>query len=204
MGCDIHMFTEIKRKFNDKEVWVNSDRWVVNPYYLLKNDDDNDEWEKPMDIDSIYTGRNYELFATLANVRGMGSPVIAEPKDLPNDVCSITKAESDRWNGDGHSHSYFTLAEFVDYAKDNPNMDREGYLTDEDAKKFDEDGLEPNDWSWGQTSTYGNYRTWSEPSIIQPIIDSLRELYKKEHYTWPEKQTREDEEKIRIVFWFDN
>ena len=204
MGCDIHMFTEIKRKFNEKEVWVNSDRWVINPYYLLKDEGDDDEWERPMDIDSIYNGRNYELFATLANVRGIGSPVIAEPKGLPNDVCTITKAESDRWGRDGHSHSYFTLAELVDYVKDNPNMERDGYLTDEDAKKFDEDGLEPNDWSWSETPTYGNYRTWRDESIITPIINSLRELYKKETYTWPEKQTREDEEKIRIVFWFDN
>lgn len=203
MGCDIHMFTEIKRKFNDKEVWVNSDRWVINPYYLLK-DQPFDDWERPLEVDSIYNGRNYELFSILANVRGIGNPVIAEPKGLPEDICTITNSESDRWGRDGHSHSYLTLAELVDYVKDNSSMVREGFLSDYDAKELDEKGVNPEDWSWSEYGGFINFRTWNEDSIIQPIIDSLRELYKKEYYTRPENQTREDEEKIRIVFWFDN
>ena len=201
MGCDIHMFTEIKRTIDDKPRWVNSDRWVPNPYYIYGNDDEK-QYERPWECHSIYDGRNYELFSVLANVRGYG-PAILEPRGLPDDICVLTKAESDRWDGDGHSYSYFTLRELVEYYNNNPYRDVNGYISQEDAKKLDEEGIIPEDWYWvdGEDKVY---REWKMESLIKPLIDKLKLRYKDEFYTWPENQTMEDHEKIRIVFWFDN
>lgn len=117
MGCDIHFYVE--RKVDGK--WLSADRWTPNEYA-------NDEGEPPFCVeyhDHFYTGRNYSLFGILANVRngvgfagcdtGDGFKPIAMPKDLPSDVSPEVKAESDRWGCDGHSHSWFTLAELRAY-----------------------------------------------------------------------------------------
>lgn len=117
MGCDIHLYVE-KRKRNAGG-WVSADKWTPSPYEfdkgLLRVDYD----------DRFYSGRNYDLFAILANVRngigfaglttGMGFVPIAEPRGLPKDVCASVKAESDLWGIDGHSHSWFTVAELLEY-----------------------------------------------------------------------------------------
>ena len=33
MGCDIHLYTEARTKINDKEQWINIDRWKINPWF---------------------------------------------------------------------------------------------------------------------------------------------------------------------------
>lgn len=75
--------------------------------------------------EEFYEGRNYNLFAILADVRngrgfagvktGEGFRPIAAPRGLPADVSATVKARSDRWGGDGHSHSWFTVAELDAY-----------------------------------------------------------------------------------------
>lgn len=114
MGCDIHFYVEAKK--NDK--WESADTWVV--------DTDYDEPRKTVPYkQAFYSGRNYNLFAILADVRnGRGfagcdtgdrfNP-ISEPKGLPEDVSPEVKQESDRWDGDGHSHSFHTLAALLAY-----------------------------------------------------------------------------------------
>lgn len=83
MGCDIHGWIE----------WKPTDpayggRWVgVRP--LTGNADD----------------RNYERFAALAGVRGDGPEALGAPEDV-SDTCRM---EIERWDGDGHSHSYLPL-----------------------------------------------------------------------------------------------
>ena len=68
MGCDIHIFAEIK----DSEGWKKVGKVFENPYYdpdrPNKIDDDGYEWNAPL-IDEPYSGRNYDLFGILANVR---------------------------------------------------------------------------------------------------------------------------------------
>ncbi|MBH9645074.1 hypothetical protein [Burkholderia vietnamiensis] len=73
----------------------------------------------------IYDGRNYDLFAMLADVRngrgfagcktGEGFNPIAEPKGIPDDASDEFKAIAEQWGCDGHSHSYLTLRELLDY-----------------------------------------------------------------------------------------
>lgn len=113
MGCDIHLYVE--KRVAGK--WVSADKWI-------KSEDD----PKRMRLsykDAFYHDRNYDLFAILANVRnghgfagcktGDGFNPIAEPRGLPEDVCELVRAESDAWDCDGHSHSYFTVAELMRY-----------------------------------------------------------------------------------------
>lgn len=70
MGCDIHFFVE---RQNDDGVWehVGDDRVI----------DFNTDWQNA----PFYIGRNYRLFAILANVRNYhgGIEPIAEPRGLP-------------------------------------------------------------------------------------------------------------------------
>ena len=81
--------------------------WRYNPYYQ----EGNDEGERMLNIESLYSGRNYELFGILAGVRDHNNDSIDDPRGLPEDVSEVTKKESDRWDGDGHSHSWLTLKE---------------------------------------------------------------------------------------------
>jgi hypothetical protein len=50
------------------------------------------------------------------------------------------KKESDRWDGDGHSHSYFTLAELKKYYEANSHTTHIGFLSERQKKELDEDG----------------------------------------------------------------
>jgi hypothetical protein len=118
MGCDIHLYVE--RRTNGK--WESADKWTPDKY------SDEPYGRKPMVVDyddSFYNGRNYNLFAILADVRngvgfagvktGAGFVPISDPRGLPTDVTSRIKEISDEWGCDGHSHSHVTLAELLEY-----------------------------------------------------------------------------------------
>ncbi len=93
MGCDIHGFVEIKR---------------------------NDKW-KLSDVE-IPEDRSYDTFAILAGVRNYVNAIpISEPKGLPEDLSEESKNDDniqhlEYWQeGDGHSFSWLTLKEILDY-----------------------------------------------------------------------------------------
>jgi hypothetical protein len=56
---------------------------------------------------SIAVGRNYRRFAALAGVRGDGP----DAKGVPADVSDTAQFFIDRWEGDGHSHSWLEITE---------------------------------------------------------------------------------------------
>lgn len=89
MGCDIHVYIEIKQ----------NNKWEYSQEYI----DD-------IDYENQYIPRNYSLFALLAKVRGTHKESL-DPRGLPKDVSSIVKKEYIKWNGDGHTHSYISLNE---------------------------------------------------------------------------------------------
>ena len=115
MGCDIHLYVERKKVIDDE--WASVDEWGPDEDYpeCLTVD-----WRN-----HFYRDRNYRLFAILADVRnGYGFAgcdtgerliPIAEPRGLPEDVSDLVRAESDYLGGDGHSHSWLTLAELLTY-----------------------------------------------------------------------------------------
>lgn len=111
MGCDIHFYVEKKVKGK----WISADQW------------EKDEDGKPF-LDykkSFYHDRNYNLFAILADVRngcgfagirtGEGFEPISNPRGLPIDVSKEVKREFEAYGTDGHSHSYFTVKELMEY-----------------------------------------------------------------------------------------
>jgi hypothetical protein len=113
MGCDIHLFVEQRNGGG----WRSADAW---------KQDEDEPLRKRVDYrDALYHDRNYSLFAILADVRngygfagvdtGEGFVPISDPRGLPDDSSVEVKAESDSWDGDGHSHSYFTVAELLAY-----------------------------------------------------------------------------------------
>ena len=109
MGCDIHLYVE--KRIDGK--------WIAQGNF------ERDEDGYTQDGDNYYDGRNYDLFAILADVRngrgfagvktGDGFNPIAAPKGLPEDVSDEIKGISDSWDIDGHSHSFFTVRELLDY-----------------------------------------------------------------------------------------
>lgn len=115
MGCDIHFYVE--RRVDG--VWITADKWTKAQY------ESEGDTLRVNYSDSFYHERNYNLFAILADVRngrgfagvptGEGFNPIASPKGIPEDACVEYLKEVERWDGDGHSHSYFTVAELMAY-----------------------------------------------------------------------------------------
>lgn len=215
MGCDIHAFVEAKR-FGD---W----RHVYRP-----------EKEAGSWIDNYYfpTDRDYDWFAVLANVRngygfagcdtGDGFIPIADPKGLPEDVSVMVKAESDKWDSDGHSHSWITLKELQAYDWDRETRKR-GVIPAEEYDKLGY-GNAPKEWS-GWVSGPGivvvphdDYEHLKKTGDLSPSAKyyvqtdwSLKYRDRFKHY-FDKHLPRLAElaelyggpENVRVVFWFDN
>lgn len=121
MGCDIHLFAEVKKKKNliDWLLFWRKPQWRSIDNWELDKDCDPPRISVPYDKRFYKGGRNYNLFAALCGVRANHfydevNPV-SEPKDLPIDVSKEVKNESDDWGSDGHSHSWNTLQELEKY-----------------------------------------------------------------------------------------
>lgn len=83
----------------------------------------NDKWEH---WSALNLGRDYELFGLMAGVRGDLDPV-SQPKGLPEDASLLTKMDSDKWDSDGHTHSWLSsneLALVIEQLKAQPGRDK--------------------------------------------------------------------------------
>lgn len=89
MGCDIHWILE---KVTENNTWIG----VHSNFPYIENS---------------LIGRNYEFFGELASVRGESKK---EPLGMPEDCSHLSTYLEERWEGDGHSHSFMPLSEFVD------------------------------------------------------------------------------------------
>jgi hypothetical protein len=205
MGCDIHICTEKLSEKNDgSKKWVNCDNWRYNEHYNSKNP----EGEQKLNIQSIYSGRNYTLFSVLAGVRDYSgeSKCISQPKGLPKDISKETKAESKRWGGDGHSHSYLTLKEIKDFRASKHKVKFSGLVSQADAKKLDEGIGTPDSWcQWTSPSLGLVQREWEEEiDVLHTLVKAMDERMRDEFWIWDKEEHPDLDEKIRIVFWFDN
>lgn len=97
MGCDIHLYVEVIKD----GAWVSADTWKI------------EDGDKVIPYGSrFYSGRNYWLFAMLADVRNNGEVnPFSPPRGLPPDMSVEVEEEARKWEGDAHSHSYFTMSE---------------------------------------------------------------------------------------------
>jgi hypothetical protein len=89
MGCDIHTYVEVRRN----GVWE----------HVFTDEREELFW------------RNYGIFGFLADVRNYShSPVIAQPRGLPQDVSDEVRAVHED-DGDAFSVTWLTLAELLTY-----------------------------------------------------------------------------------------
>lgn len=190
MGCDIHTHVEMKKE----------NKWI-------HIDEVPEEFEK----------RNYSTFSILAGVRSsFNVKPISEPKGIPEDASKETKANIEKWNGDGHSHSHLTLKELdtfdlTDYKKTKVKVSKAFYnafielggtlpkeMSVEETKPGDiaecfQEAIEPTVLiKWLDTK---NEETYIDSPIIKGI-EKLKEIAKKNDIN--------NYENIRIVFFFDN
>lgn len=191
-----------------------------------------DEYDNPMVLaDWAYDGRNYDLFAILANVRngrgfagiktGAGFVPVAMPKGLPDDVSHYVKARSDSWGVDGHSHSHHTLADLLAYDWRQTTSEY-GVVGESGYRIFKEKGA-PESWNDGVNGSA--VRQLSVADMDRLLAGDLPRQEGINYYTaiqWmvtyqdaagsfftdtiPKLQALagDDHNSVRIVFWFDN
>lgn len=233
MGCDIHCFVE--KKIDGKWEQITG---FVSDYYDPNNDYFSSDRFK--NADSPIYGRNYTLFALLADVRngygfagidtGDRITPISSPKGLPDDVSEHIRTESDSWDCDGHSHSWLTVKEILDYNIEVTQTKR-GYVTESEFIEYIKKG-EPSVWSGGVSGR--DVVIISQDEMMKRVKakdskgdDTDKHNTTKKHYycqiqwTKPLKQAlfsffnnslpqlidrcdSESKDDVRIVFWFDN
>ena len=106
MGCDIHMYLEYK---------IDDGCWTPHKGHVAQTENEGTEDEYLFVAEISATGRDYNLFETLANVRGSSGP---EPKGIPDDISKTINLAIEQWDIDGHSHSYCDYEEFKEILKD--------------------------------------------------------------------------------------
>ena len=123
---------------------------------------------------------------------------------MPDDCCQMVINECRRWGGDGHSHSYFTLRELQQYADSKIKTKYQGYMSQEEAEKVDK-GEMPTMWcGWANEKLGFVYREWEyEDNILDSLISSMVRRVHETHWL-NEEYLKENPDKLRMVFWFDN
>lgn len=237
MGCDIHIWAEVKRSYPNKLVaqeWKAVGKVFKNEYFTADEPttmyEDGYTFNEKL-IDKPYDGRNYDLFAILADVRngegfagidtGDGFNPIAEPRGVPDDASDFYLKQVKDWEADGHSHSFFTLAELKAYDWDQTTKHR-GWVDVEQFKVFQSKG-KPGNWSGGVSGSLVEHISNAEMKrrIKEKNLISVNHYYTLVEWeeTYAESvgdfltKTIPELEKllklkmvhdVRIVFFFDN
>lgn len=165
MGCDIHTMAEIfeDADYNDTPSWNALKEPVFpDPYYSA--DREIGRYNTPYTT-TPYRGRNYVLFAFLADVRngrgfagvdtGDRITPIADPKGIPEDASREWHEYADD-DVDLHSASYFTLTELLAADWDQVITHR-GFVSEADYLKLRGTNDSPQMWSgggWGEGVKY--------------------------------------------------
>lgn len=236
MGCDIHLWAEAKRSYPNTEV---KPQWEAfgsvfknhyhNPDEIVTKDETGYSFNKKM-TDSPWQGRNYDLFAILADVRndrgfagvdtGDGFVPIAMPRGIPEDASAYFKKQAKRWGEDGHSHSYITLEELKAFDWNQTTKHR-GFVDPLEYKVFKKKG-KPSSWCGGTSAkTITNEEmdeylkntkikkgAWPLPYTQveweETYADSVGDFFTKTIPALEELLTLKYAQAIRIVFFFDN
>lgn len=107
MGTDIHIAVEVR----ERGLWATATEWATEDF-------GDSEYRSPKH--EVYEGRNYSLFAILADVRngsgfagvktGEGFSVISPPRGVPDDAAPETRVWMESGN---HTPSWLTVAEIM-------------------------------------------------------------------------------------------
>ena len=179
MGCDIHMFCEKQTKDG---TWICVDHFGVSPNIKLDslNIDTLEDFIGYLIPEPLYDRRNYAFFTMLAGVRRRSDvEQIAEIRGLPCDVSNLVKAFSDYWGCDGHSRSWYTAKELLEY-----------------RNKLEESFSEENDETKRAYSSLNN--------LCVNIMRRMVEVFHLYDSGTALEEIKENADKFRIVFWFDN
>ena len=132
LGTDIHCFVEQKmyrtdtyetdttgkwiwiNKTNHAGTWISIDKWTKDSMAILYPErNEGPVWMVERE-DMVFTDRNYDLFAILANQRNPENmPFISEPRGLPEDVSPEIPPQIRVL--EGHDTTWFT--EYMDINK---------------------------------------------------------------------------------------
>lgn len=236
MGCDIHFYVE--KKVDGK--WVTADTWYDDKYNpgqkSIYPEDFMDRTKGP-----IYSDRNYDLFGILANVRngsgfagvntGNGFVPIHELRGVPEDSCEEIRNSSEEWDADGHSHSWVTVQELMEYDWTRTTTKR-GWVSPKEFGRFVLEG-KPSSWSGGvggggiehitneemmkHISPGGEKFEWRDFHAMKDdafLSMKYTQVEWKVHYyesgrtflseTLPKLWRMGKPENVRCVYWFDN
>ena len=223
MGCDIHFHVEMKTA----EGWVRAEPLVKNQWH--------GQWDNEPEFthEEFYGGRNYSLFAMLADVRNdYGIAPIVQPRGLPGDASESVRASSDDWGVDGHSHSWLSLAELFNVPWHENNLTHSGWVTPGEFERFDKFDAGPKGWCKGVSGARVKHvendemRALIANGVVDPRKDDQPDapFSYYTHISWPQswaKSAREfmstivrmahvatkeglSVDDVRAVFWFDN
>ncbi len=192
-----------------------------------------DEWERGYYSTFVYEGwvydgRNYNLFAILADVRngrgfagvrtGEGFNPISEPKGLPEDMSEYMQEQAKHMD---HTPSWFTLRELEEYNWDQVTT-HYGTVDVEEYKIWKEKG-KPNGWSGGVSGSSVTHLTndqmedlvsgtyaqlpdmsyYTKVSWVESYKESVGSFY-TDSIKMLEDVSLGDPDSVRIVFWFDS
>lgn len=138
MGCDIHPAVEVRRK----GVWryhrpKEPCRWYDPVMY---------KWDKcKTALPDYFTGRNYTLFAILADVRNDG---LIKPIDTPRGTPSDISVEASRKLSEEHSQTWLSLQDLLDYDIFEP-IYYEGIVDEAEYRKMKASNTGPSTWAGG-------------------------------------------------------
>lgn len=120
MGTDIHCFVEekcIAPKINETDrtgKWISIDKWTKSSWAILYPERDEGPIWKVERKDMVFTERNYDLFAILANQRNCENlPYISDPRGLPENVSPEIPLQIIVL--EGHSTTWFTAKELFEF-----------------------------------------------------------------------------------------
>lgn len=115
MGCDIHLFAELRN--SETQEWE----------YLPAPDDPRPyrfDWGQEGGLPGLkewFEDRNYALFGMLAGVRDRSYPPVDEPRGIPHNVSSELHSQ---WIEFGeHTPSWLLLSELLAYFTDPVDLD---------------------------------------------------------------------------------
>lgn len=181
MGCDIHLFCEVRKDYDN---WVCADRFGILDDQLNKiNIQDIEGLIDMLGVSPLYSSRSYSFFTMLAGVRRQSDvEQIESPRGLPHDVSKVVKAFYERYKEDYHSCSWYTANELFRHKYELSKKDFDK-MSDEVRYAYDE-------------LSY----------LCKMITERMCEVF----YIFATSEARVQEkikkygDYFRVVFWFDS
>lgn len=224
MGCDIHLYAEKRNSENNS--WESIPTHNLMKCWVCSGDSkgmcNNCRGNGDYAGLQLHINRNYRLFSILANVRNeTGLVCIAGAKGFPEDANDMLNYEHDMWsNGDGHSFSYLTAQELLNFDWSQVS-ESYGFVNSKEYTNWRERGKnrEPDDYLEWVPHTTSKIIKVSNDKMEEMITSrvntdntvtrvcwtiSYKEMCKQFLSVVNTACQNTDPNNVRFVFWFDN